>query len=277
MSLASTSLLVVGRGALSGARSGWSAASGAGVPVARTSLPQTRRPTTRPGRCAAALAVPGDDERVDGEHVHVGRATPAGLPACAGRREQGPAPDGVRGGGEDGDATGRRPVAGSSGRDRGAASRSSRASASRASASSRSRSAVRASAATRPGPRASSSEPGAWPGPGTGRRPGRRWPGRPTARRPSAVAGPAASRPGQAEQRTAEQRPRRAGIPASDRAPEPRASPSSTVSAWSSRVWPSRTAAAPCRRGGVVERRVAGGPRGGLRTAGPRAAPTASV
>ena len=39
----------------------------------------------------------------------------------------------------------------------------------------------------------------------------------------------------------------RAGIPASDRAPEPRARPSSTVSAWSSRVWPSSTAAAPGR------------------------------
>ena len=38
-----------------------------------------------------------------------------------------------------------------------------------------------------------------------------------------------------------------AAIPASERAPEPRASPSSTVSAWSSRVWPSSTAAAPSR------------------------------
>src|SRR5919206_486766 len=30
-------------------------------------------------------------------------------------------------------------------------------------------------------------------------------------------------------------------MPASDRAPEPRASPSKTVSAWSSRVWPGST------------------------------------
>ncbi len=36
-------------------------------------------------------------------------------------------------------------------------------------------------------------------------------------------------------------------MPESERMPEPRARPRSTVSAWSSRVWPSRTAAAPWR------------------------------
>lgn len=38
-----------------------------------------------------------------------------------------------------------------------------------------------------------------------------------------------------------------AAMPESERIPEPRARPSRTVSAWSSRVWPSSTAAAPCR------------------------------
>src|SRR5665647_76730 len=42
-------------------------------------------------------------------------------------------------------------------------------------------------------------------------------------------------------------RPRRVGIPDRDRAPEPRARPSRTCSAWSSRVWPSMTATAPTR------------------------------
>ena len=43
-------------------------------------------------------------------------------------------------------------------------------------------------------------------------------------------------------------RSRRRGIPARDRAPEPRARPSRTCSAWSSRVWPSSTSSAPSAR-----------------------------
>ena len=39
--------------------------------------------------------------------------------------------------------------------------------------------------------------------------------------------------------------PRAGRMPARDRVPEPRARPSSTCSAWSSRVWPSRIASAP--------------------------------
>ena len=53
-------------------------------------------------------------------------------------------------------------------------------------------------------------------------------------------------------------------IPAIDRAPEPRPSPSSTVSAWSSSVWATSTGA-PSRA--AVQRGVAGGPRRGLRAA----------
>ena len=55
----------------------------------------------------------------------------------------------------------------------------------------------------------------------------------------------------------------RAGIPASERLPLPRASRSSTVSAWSSRVWPSSSAAAPSR----ARRRTA--PRGARSRAAP--------
>ena len=45
-------------------------------------------------------------------------------------------------------------------------------------------------------------------------------------------------------------------MPASDRVPDPRARPSSTVSAWSSRVWPTSTVAAPSRAADPVKRAV---------------------
>ena len=50
---------------------------------------------------------------------------------------------------------------------------------------------------------------------------------------------------GHVEQRPAEDASKARRIPASDRPPDPRARPSSTVSAWSSRVWPSSTTLAP--------------------------------
>ena len=58
-------------------------------------------------------------------------------------------------------------------------------------------------------------------------------------------------------------------MPASDRVPEPRASPSSTVSAWSSSVCPSSTVACAGVRLGV-QRLIARLPGGGLRAAGAR-------
>ena len=119
--------------------------------------------------------------------------------------------------------------------------------ASRASASSRSIRAVRARAAVTPGPRPFSSA-----GSTSARTrdprvrgvavvrvvPGRAGP------REAGAAGEVAV---ESEQRAAVDARHARGIPARERAPEPRARPSSTVSAWSSRVWPSSTAAAPCR------------------------------
>ena len=55
--------------------------------------------------------------------------------------------------------------------------------------------------------------------------------------------------------------------PPATRAPEPRASPSSTVSAWSSRLWPSSTAAAPVCRATSSSAGVPGAARRGLRAA----------
>src|ERR1019366_2087471 len=114
-----------------------------------------------------------------------------------------------------------------------------------ASASSRSRSAERASAATAPGPSSVSS---------TGKslrartRPnagsllcGSTHTVRPAALQAATVVALATPSKGRTYG------PRRAGIPDSDRAPEPRARPSRTCSAWSSRVWPSRMATAPTR------------------------------
>ena len=49
--------------------------------------------------------------------------------------------------------------------------------------------------------------------------------------------------PAQAEERAQRTGPSTGRMPAIERGPEPRPSPSSTVSAWSSRVWPSRTPA----------------------------------
>ena len=57
-------------------------------------------------------------------------------------------------------------------------------------------------------------------------------------------------------------------MPASERAPDPRPRPSSTVSAWSSRVWPSRTGLSACGRAGA-ERGLAGAAGGGLDPTGP--------
>ena len=62
---------------------------------------------------------------------------------------------------------------------------------------------------------------------------------------------------------------RRAGIPASPRGPPPRASASSTVSAWSSRVCPSSTAAASCRWAASTNACVAGLPGSRLRPTRP--------
>ena len=72
-----------------------------------------------------------------------------------------------------------------------------------------------------------------------------------------------------AEQRPAEQPATRRHPGQRPRAPDPRARPSSTVSAWSSRVCPSSTAAAPSRSRRRAERGVAGAPGRGL---GPAAA-----
>ena len=80
--------------------------------------------------------------------------------------------------------------------------------------------------------------PGPWPGRRSPGRRGRAGRGRP-GRRGRWRAGSSSS--------GRRYRPRTAAMPASERAPEPRASPSSTCSAWSSRVCPSRTATAPCR------------------------------
>ena len=53
-------------------------------------------------------------------------------------------------------------------------------------------------------------------------------------------------------------------MPAIERPPLPRVRPSSTVSAWSSRVWPSSTRRAPNRLGDLLEHGVAGLAGGGL-------------
>ena len=91
-------------------------------------------------------------------------------------------------------------------------------------------------------------EVGAGPGgPGPARRPGPRSAGRPTRSSPSAARRPRRLRPGHPEQGPAVAAAARPASRTSDRAPEPRARPSSTCSAWSSRVCPSRTAAAPSR------------------------------
>ncbi len=81
------------------------------------------------------------------------------------------------------------------------------------------------------------------------------------------VAGRLRGRPPDAEQRPQARPVRPARMPAIDRGPEPRPRPSSTVSAWSSRVWPSRTST-PRRRGD--ERRVAGRAGRRLRATGRR-------
>ena len=64
--------------------------------------------------------------------------------------------------------------------------------------------------------------------------------------------------------------PDAAAMPCRLAAPEPRASPSSTVSAWSSRVWPTSTATAPVSATRGIQRRVAGVARGRLGPAGIR-------
>ena len=124
-----------------------------------------------------------------------------------------------------------------------------RASASSASTSSRTRSAVRARAAATPGPSSSSSTGS------TARRTRTRVkPGSLVVRVvPEVEALGLAGRHGVVarQRRAAVGRSGRTArrMPASDRPPEPRARPSSTVSAWSSRVWPSSTSAAPsCSR-----------------------------
>ena len=71
--------------------------------------------------------------------------------------------------------------------------------------------------------------------------------------------------------------PTRGAIPASERVPEPRARPSRTVSAWSSRVWPSSTVD-PVRAASARSAAIAGVPGRRLRAAGRRRrTPTARV
>ena len=108
--------------------------------------------------------------------------------------------------------------------------------------------------------------------PGPGRTPGRRCAGRPRASGPAA-AHAARRRPGAASssgrRNVTPSITRTAGMPASPRGPPPRASASSTVSAWSSRVCPSRTVAAPQLARRRAQRLVAGLPGGRLRATRP--------
>ena len=288
---------VLSRGVL---RWGW---SGEGEPATAVRRPASARPSTGPGRatgpCPSGPVTSASRARV---WTRVSDRAPArtassrstrrrgrrpGSGAQRRRRARRPAP------------SRRRPARPSRGGSPASASASRAAQASRASASSRSRSALRASEVTAAGPststRTGSSSPrtrarsraGAAPvsgtvgaGASTGRRPGR-------APRPSAgpldgscQGRPSPGRSGQAARTVSRRRPssgrtngaRRAGMPASARAPEPRARPSSTCSAWSSRVWPSSTAPAPSRRRGGLEGGEPGGPGGLLGPARPAAA-----
>ena len=100
---------------------------------------------------------------------------------------------------------------------------------------------------------------------------GRRSAGRPTARgpRPRTPRGSSSvARRGAAQQRDAVEIGRLRAMPCRLVAPAPRARPSSTVSAWSSSVWPRRIAAASGIAGGVAQRAVARVARCRLRPAG---------
>ncbi len=112
--------------------------------------------------------------------------------------------------------------------------------------SSRSWSAVRARVGATPGPSSSSSSGSTRRRTRTRVKAGSALCGSSHARRPSTwQAVTVSSRRTSSSGRAKTSNPRR--MPARDRPPEPRARPSSTVSAWSSRVWPSRTTAAEGR------------------------------
>ena len=124
-----------------------------------------------------------------------------------------------------------------------AAARAAAVTSSRYAVSRRSWSAVRARVAATPGPSSSSSSGSTRVRTRTRvKRSSALW-GSDHGSRPSTTAGGLGLGAGDVEQRPAEDLEGRR-IPASERAPAPRARPSSTVSAWSSRVWPSSTAAA---------------------------------
>ena len=149
-----------------------------------------------------------------------------------------------------------------------AVSKTSAASASSASASARSSSAVRASASATPGPSAvlqGRQHLVPDPDPGERRVLVVRVAPRLEAERGAGLLRCCARPSPSSGRRT---RPAAGAIPASDRAPEPRARPSSTVSAWSSRVCASSTTSAPSsaaasagRRTGRCGRRPPGRPR----------------
>ena len=201
------------------------------------------------------LTAPAADEIVGGTQVEVGESGDAagtqpgtqGPPAHRGRGdgEHG----GVEHGGVEHGGVSSAPCSASCASSSAAAARAStsHAAASRASPSSRNCAAVRASASATPPPSTSSSS-----GSTSLRRRTRVKRGstlcgssqkvRPCDRHAAAVS--ARRRPSSGRSQGGSQ----VRMPARDRAPEPRPRPSSTVSAWSSRVWPSRTGESGCGR-----------------------------